>query len=159
MKYKIDQLANHRLKFTFLTAIAIAPIISFGNTDQQKTVFIDANSFKTLDQLIEQIKKAAGDKQPKNIDKNDIYKIFAEAFVKYAKDAIDLGIKIPDEIIKMLPAGKKVMVPALVIFTLWGIKFIVPIAAFFEAILGSIAVMIIFIIAAIGESESKAKKT
>jgi hypothetical protein len=43
------------------------------------------------------------------------------------------------------------------IFPLWGVQFVIPITVFFNAILGSLSVMLLFIAAAIRETMRKTK--
>lgn len=128
-------------------------------TGKEKTrvVRLDPEKIKSLDDLIREIKIGAGDKLPQNLDVRDIYKRLAEAFVEYAHDAIQAGVNIPNAIRNKLPMNKKVVIPALMIFTMWGVQFIIPIASFFNAILGSIAVMGIFIYTAITSVNAKPK--
>ena len=129
------------------------------STEEIPIVNLNPDKIKTLDDLISEIKQAAGKRTPKDVDLNAIYRTLADAFVEYAQDAITLGAKIPDEIVKRLPLKKKVVVPAIMIFPLWGIQFVIPITIFFNAILGSLSVMLLFIAAAIKDTLQKSKGT
>ena len=128
------------------------------NLEEIQAYKLNPDNIKNLQDLIQEMKLSAGSKAPKEINLKEVYKVLAAAFVDYAHDAIRLGIKLPESISKRLPLQKKIAVPALMIFTLWGIKFILPIASFFKVILGSLGVMYVFIAAAIDEKTKPMKK-
>lgn len=133
--------------------------IFMGCAEKEKTkiVYLDPNKIKNLDDLVREIKIGASDRLPSNIELHEIYKKLADAFVEYSQDALQAGIAIPSIIRDKLPKKKKIVVPAMMIFTLWGIKFIIPIATFFNAVLGSLAVMAVFISAAITSALSSSR--
>ncbi len=128
------------------------------NLEEIQAYKLNADNIKNLQDLIQEMKLSAGSKAPKEINLKEVYKVLATAFVDYAHDAISLGIKLPESISKRLPLQKKVVVPALMIFSLWGVKFILPISTFFKVILGSLGVMYVFISAAIDEKTRSNKK-
>ncbi len=151
---------NRRNYLTLLCAPVFFQLNGCASTEEIPIVKLNPDKIKTLDDLIREIKQSAGTRLPKDVDLKVIYRELAEAFVEFAQDAISLGAKIPEEIIKRLPLKKKATVPVLMIFVLWGIQFVVPIATFFNAILGSLAVMLLFIIAALkAEPRNEIKKT
>jgi hypothetical protein len=127
------------------------------STEEIPIINLNPEKIKSLEDLVREMKQAAGKRTPKDVDLNAIYKTLADAFVEYAQEAISLGAKIPDEIVKRLPLKRKVVVPALMIFPLWGVQFVIPITVFFNAILGSLSVMLLFIAAAIRETMRKTK--
>lgn len=136
--------------------LIISPIlIGCAEKEKAKIVYLDSNKIKNLDDLVREIKIGASDRLPSNIEVHEIYRKLADAFVEYSKDALQAGIEIPNIIRDKLPKRKKVIVPAMMIFTLWGVKFIVPISTFFNAILGSLAVMSVFILTAINSALAK----
>jgi hypothetical protein len=77
---------------------------------------------------------------------------FARTFVQYAREAAENGFKIPQWVLDKLPA-RKVVVPVLgvMIFTAYGIEFVIPVAPVIVAVLGSIALMTTALVAAISE--------
>jgi hypothetical protein len=127
------------------------------STEEIPIINLNPEKIKSLEDLVREMKQAAGKRTPKDVDLNAIYKTLADAFVEYAQEAISLGAKIPDEIVKRLPLKRKVVVPALMIFPLWGVQFVIPITVFFNAILGSLSVMLLFIAASIRETMRKTK--
>lgn len=134
-----------------LGALALYPVAgcSVVQPEPPPKVVIEAKDIKSVGHLIEEMRKGAGKFAPKEIDLDEVYQTIADAFVAYARDAIELGIAIPKQIVEKLPLRKKTAVPAMVIFALWGVTFIVPIKAFFDAALGSLVVLGLFIGAAI----------
>lgn len=127
------------------------------NLEEIQAYKLNPDNIKNLQDLIEEMKLSAGSKAPKEINLKEVYKVLATAFVDYAHDAIRLGIKLPESIAKRLPLQKKTVVPALMIFTLWGVKFILPISTFFKVVLGSLGVMYVFIAAAIDQKTKPTK--
>lgn len=128
------------------------------NLEELQAYKLNPDNIRNLQDLIQEMKLSAGSSAPKEINLKEVYKVLATAFVNYAHDAIRLGIKLPESIAKRLPLQKKVAVPALMIFTLWGVQFIIPIASFFKVILGSLGVMYFYIAAAIDEKTKPTKK-
>lgn len=101
---------------------------------------------KTLKDLVEAVKLAAGPRRPSRFKVKDVYRAFASAFVENGQEAIRQGIKIPRWIAEKLPGMRKAMVPAMVLIPLWGLIFLVPLAPFFWIILGSLTVLSLYIV-------------
>jgi hypothetical protein len=149
---------NRRILNLALCSIGISSFSSAcADKETARVVRLYPDKIKNLEDLIREIKIGAADRMPSNFKIEDIYKKLAEAFVEHAQDAIQAGISIPNAIRDKIPLKKRVVVPALMIFTMWGIQFIIPIATFFNVILGSIAVMGVFIYTAISAVVSKPK--
>ena len=145
---------------TLICAPIMVQLASCANTDEIHVVNLNPEKIKNLHDLIREIKQVAGNRAPKDLDISEIYSALADAFVKYAQDAISLGAKIPEEITRRLPLKKKVVapilaVPAMMVFTLWNIQFVIPIALFFDIILGALVVMLVFIVAVLKDEPKK----
>ena len=160
--YKISNpLGMHRRQcFALICAPLVAQLTACASTDEIPVVNLNPEKIKNLSDLVREIKQAAGNRAPKDVSTNEIYSTLADAFVKYAQEAINLGTKIPEEITRRLPLKKKVVapllaVPAMMIFTLWNIQFVIPIALFFDVILGSLVLMLAFIVAALKDEPKK----
>ncbi len=128
------------------------------NLEEMQAYKLNPGNINNLQDLIQEMKINAGSKAPKEIKLEKVYEVLATAFVDYADAAISLGIKFPESISKRLPLKKKVVVPALMILTLWGIQFILPISIFFKVIIGSLGVMYVFIASAIDKKGKSTKK-
>lgn len=143
-----------------LGVLALYPIVgcSILEPEPPPKVIIEAEGIKTLGQLIEEMRRRAGKFAPQKINLDEVYRIVAEVFVDYARSAIEMGVSIPKEIAERLPLKNKVALPAMVVFALWGVTFIVPIKAFFDAALGSLAALTLFIMAVISSRTKPAGK-
>ena len=120
---------------------------------------VDTKNVKTLPDLVGAIRSSAGSYAPQNYDINDIYRALALSFVENAQAIVESGKKIPEEILKRLPLQRKVVAPILVVVTLWGIKFLVPLTVITDIILASIFFMVGFIYWAIDSIKTPNKKT
>lgn len=91
---------------------------------------------------------------------SDFISEFARVFVENARAAAEQGFKIPQWVLDKLPT-RKVVLPALgiMIFTAYGIKFIIPVGAVIAATLGSIGMMGVAILAAINTLFNNKSKT
>ncbi len=116
-----------------------------------KPIAVDVTGIDSVPKLIQAIKRAANGKLPASMPDTDFILEFARTFVQNARAAAENGFKIPQWVLDKLPARKVALVPFLgvMIFTAYGIKFVIPVAAVIVAVLGSIALMTTAIVAAI----------
>jgi hypothetical protein len=122
------------------------------STQPQKptSIDVDVSGVDTIPKLIEAIRKAGGQWLPNRIPDAEFIKEFARTFVQNARAAAESGFKIPQWVLDSLPA-RKVVVPVLgvMIFTAYGIQFVIPVATVVTAVLGSMALMTTAVVAAI----------
>ena len=64
------------------------------STEEIPIINLNPEKIKSLEDLVREMKQAAGKRTPKDVDLNAIYKTLADAFVEYAQEAISLGAKI-----------------------------------------------------------------
>ncbi len=114
------------------------------------SIEVDVTGVDSVPKLIDAVKKAGGRWLPNSIPDADFIKEFARTFVMNARTAAENGFKIPAWVLEKLPA-RKVVLPILgvMIFTAYGIEFILPVATVVTAVLGSIALMTTAVLAAI----------
>lgn len=130
--------------------------------DQPPIVVIDPQKVSNLKDLVDTIIKGAGKFAPTSINFDQIYSVLAASFVEKIEDAIKLGIEIPRKILDLLPDFKKTFVPvipagvATMMFSLYGVYYVIPIASLFKVVLGSFLVMFVFIKKAIINKQSRA---
>ncbi len=156
-------MTTRRLQLKMLALVPIAQITACSNTNEVKIVNLDHQRVKNFNDLIREIKLSIGKRSTDNSNDQEIYSILADSFVKHAQEAINLGTKIPEDILNKLPLKRKTVAPALAVpammfFTISNVQFMIPIALFFDIILGSLGVMLIFILTAINSFTSKDKK-
>jgi hypothetical protein len=110
-----------------------------------RELIVCQNSFRPL-------RKPRGGSLPESMPDTSFISEFARTFVQYAREAAENGFKIPQWVLDKLPA-RKVVVPVLgvMIFTAYGIEFVIPVATVIVAVLGSIALMTTALVAAISE--------
>ena len=124
---------------------------------EPEPIQVDVSNVKDVPSLIAAIKKAGINVLPKDIPNEIFYKEFAAKFVENAKNAVSRGYKIPEWVLDRLPLEGKVFVPAfgMVVFTLFGALFIMPLDIIFIAVLGSIVLMSTMISSEIDEVKTK----
>ena len=142
-----------------LSTLVVLPFIGCATDQKPEKIMVDTKNVKTLPDLVGAIRSSAGSYAPQNYDINDIYRALALSFVENAQAIVESGKKIPEEILKRLPLQRKVVAPILVVVTLWGIKFLVPLTVITDIILASIFFMVGFIYWAIDSIKTPNKKT
>jgi hypothetical protein len=120
---------------------------------------VDISGVDSVPKLIQAIKKAAKGRLPESMPDSEFISQFAHTFVKNARAAADNGFRIPQWVLDKLPA-RKVAFPILgvMIFTAYGIKFVIPVSTVITAVLGSIVLMTSAIVSAISELISPSTK-
>lgn len=113
-------------------------------------IHVDVAGVTDVPSLIAAIKRAAGSLLPTKMPDKEFYPHFAKVFVENARSASDVGYLVPDWILDRLPQ-RKVVFPLLgiAIFTLYGIQFAVPVATIVTAVLASIGLMTLALVAAL----------
>ncbi len=149
---------NSRYFLKTLSTLVVLPFIGCATEQKPEKIIVETKNVKTLSELVDAIRSSAGSYVPQNYDINDIYRALALSFVENAQAVIESGKKIPEEILKRLPLQRKIVVPIMVIVTLWGIKFLVPLSVFIEAIFWSITFMTGFILWAIDSLKTSTPK-
>lgn len=134
-----------------MLATGVAPVA----VSAPDVISVEMTGVKSLGSLVEAIEAAAGPRMPARVNVRDIYRAFASAFVEYGHAAIAQGVKIPKRIADKMSGLRRVVIPVMVLIPLWGMYFAVPLAIYFEIILGSLAIVGLFITA---EISSRAKK-
>lgn len=133
-----------------LTLVATAVLGCATQETKSNTIEVDVTGVDSIPKLIEAIKKAAKGRLPDSMPDSEFVSEFARVFVENARAAAEQGFKIPEWILDKLPT-RKVVFPALgiMMFTAYGIKFIIPVGAVIAATLGSIGMMGVAIVSAI----------
>jgi hypothetical protein len=113
--------------------------------DRANTFVIDAGAVKTLADLIGAMKAAAGPLLPSSLPLEEYYKAISKAFVENAHAAAAAGIKgIPPALLAKIPK-RRVVFPILVAVVIMGVTFLVPLQTLVWAVIGSLAVLTVFI--------------
>ena len=143
-----------------LTFVAAALFGCATQETKSNTVEVDVTGVDSIPKLIEAIKKAGKGRLPNSIPDSTFISEFARVFVENARAAAEQGFKIPEWVLDKLPA-QKVVFPALgiMMFTAYGINFIIPVGTVIAATLGSIAIMGLAILAAISAMLNNNSKT
>lgn len=117
-----------------------------------KPIEVDVTRIDSVPKLIQAIKQAAGGRLPESMPDASFISEFARTFVQNARAAAENGFNIPQWVLDKLPA-RKVVVPVLgvMLFTAYGIQFVIPVATVVVAVLGSMALMTTAIVVAIRE--------
>ena len=122
-----------------VTAMSLIPAIAWAR--DAVPITIDPQDIKSLTGLIQAMKKAAGDRIPAAADVKQFYRAFAVTFVEHAQEAMRQGVNIPQWISNRLPADRKAAFPVLVMITVYGVTFLVPLKFFFEMALVSMGLI------------------
>ncbi len=139
-----------------------APMLGLASCATEPTpppppIRVDTAGVKSVPDLIEAIKKAAGPLLPSSLKMDDFFRIIAESFVESAHAAADAGYPIPKWVLNALPA-RKVAAPIFVVLVILGVKFLVPLSVIAETVLYSIAAMTAFIWLVIDSDKEKAER-
>lgn len=116
---------------------------------QQEPIRLDLEGIKDVRGLVAEMKKKAGPLFPSNVKAEALYRDILNAAISNARRAADMGIKVPQAILKMAEkqAEKwhmtKVQVPPMIIFPVLGVFFAMPLGAFFVIVLASMWILIV----------------
>jgi len=149
----MSQTINFQRRSLINGSLALAMASAFGCVSQPaKPIEVDVSGVDSVPKLIQAIKNAARGRLPATMPDTEFIGQFARTFVKNARAAADNGFKIPQWVLDKLPA-RKVAFPALgvMIFTAYGIEFVIPTSTVIIAVLGSIVLMTTAILSAISE--------
>lgn len=160
----IDESINSSRRKLIQAALAIPILLipSCANVPKKaEPIKVNTTDVKDIPSLIAAIKHACGTKLPQHIDSEDLYKQFADIFVKNARAAADRGYPIPQWVLDKLPPERKVTFPILgvAILTIAGIEVAIPVATIILASLASIPLMMVSLLAAISYALSPTKTT
>ncbi|MEN9493700.1 MAG: hypothetical protein RJA63_4149 [Pseudomonadota bacterium] len=154
---------NPKRRIAIQSCLALAIAASYGCSTQPMkptSIAVDVFGVDTVPKLIDAIKRAGGKWLQDSIPDTEFIKAFAHTFVQNAWAAAENGFKIPQWVLDKLPA-RKVVFPILgvMVITLFGIEFLIPVATVITAVLGSMALMATAILAAIGALLKSAMST
>jgi hypothetical protein len=115
-------------------------------------VHVDVSGVDSMPKLIEAVNNAARPWGSEVIPDSRLIAECARTFVTNAHAAVEQGYKIPQWVLDRIPA-RRVAVPVLgmMMFSAYGITFLIPVATVIVATLGSLALMTTAIIAATRE--------
>jgi hypothetical protein len=108
-------------------------------------IYVNLDGVKDLQGLVTAAKQAGGSRLPNNIAVEEYYIAIADTFVSNARQASEMGLKVPNWVLDKLP--KKVAVdsnkvkPEYVALTLLGVMLVFPIVALFTIVFASILTM------------------
>jgi hypothetical protein len=138
----------------FFTSCATSP-------KSKEPILVNTTNVKDIPSLISAIKQAGGHMIPDNFSVEELYKQFADTFVKNARAAADNGYPIPEWILDRLPPSRKVTFPILgvAILTIAGIEVAIPVATIIIATLASIPLLMVSLLSAIGNVVTPTKPT
>lgn len=162
-----DLPSDGRRRQLLLAGVSAICLCSCVTPPEPPPIEIKADGIKDVAGLIAAMKSAAGSRLPAKASDESFFRAFALAFVEHAREAADkYNIPVPQWVLDRLPERKVMLpviaaVPALgmVAFELLGISFVIPIGTIFVAVLGSLALMTVFIVWALSSDNPKSKMT
>lgn len=142
-----NQNRRHFIRATIgmLLLMPLAAACNKTNLRGNEPIYINLEGVKDIQGLIFATKKVCGNLLPTNVPAEEFYKAAADTFVMHAREAFEMGLKVPNWVIDKLP--KKVVSdankakPEYIALTLLGLTLMFPIFAFFAIIFSSILVM------------------
>jgi len=153
LEYPImDQSMLPRRKFLItLPALVLLSQTSAATAQEVAPTLIDASSVKDVRELVALIRTVAGNRLPPNLKDEEFYKEFAREAIANLQLAINEGVQVPQFLLdrlsndqtegSLIPAG----FPILMLITLFGIRFLMPVSTYFRIILSSLWIMYIYL--------------
>lgn len=123
--------------------------LSADGTEGGRTFTIDATGIKDLRDLITAMKKAAGRRWSASVSLQAYYEGVSKSFVEHAHAAAAAGIRgIPPWLLEKIPK-RRVGFTILVAIAVGGVTFLVPLSVLAWTVIGSLALLTVYIYRAI----------
>ena len=154
-----------QLRRKFLIALPALLTLVQGNLSAQENspTMIDGSDIKDVRELVAVVRKLMGDRVPKHLTDERFYEELARETVANIQLAISDGVQIPSFMLGRQSSQEtngstyRVGFPVLMFFTLFGMRFAMPVATFFRIILSSLWIMYIYLSVQSERQTSKAK--